>query len=234
MAREKIKIKKIDNKTSRQVTFSKRRRGLLKKAQELTVLCDADVALIIFSATGKLFEFASPSMQEMLGKYKHHSNNNLQDDVNEPCLDLQLVEDDEVRLPKEISEKDREMRQLQGHDLQGLTIDELENLESLLHGGLSRVLQTKDEKFGNEISYLQEKGAKLMEENKLLKQQMMMISNGKQLQTMPVEVDDLMNTHEEAGQSSESVTTNMYSCNSGPPTEDDGSDTSLKLGLPFN
>lgn len=59
MAREKIKIKKIDNVTARQVTFSKRRRGLLKKAEELSVLCDAEVALIIFSATGKLFEFSS-------------------------------------------------------------------------------------------------------------------------------------------------------------------------------
>ncbi|PPD89528.1 hypothetical protein GOBAR_DD13534 [Gossypium barbadense] len=61
MAREKIKIKKIDNLTARQVTFSKRRRGLFKKAEELSVLCDAEVALIIFSATGKLFEFASSS-----------------------------------------------------------------------------------------------------------------------------------------------------------------------------
>lgn len=59
MAREKIQIKKIDNATARQVTFSKRRRGLFKKAEELSVLCDADVALIIFSSTGKLFEYSS-------------------------------------------------------------------------------------------------------------------------------------------------------------------------------
>ena len=59
MAREKIRIKKIDNLTARQVTFSKRRRGIIKKANELSILCDADVALIIFSATGKLFEFSS-------------------------------------------------------------------------------------------------------------------------------------------------------------------------------
>ncbi|KAF3599069.1 hypothetical protein F2Q69_00033922 [Brassica cretica] len=59
MAREKIRIKKIDNLTARQVTFSKRRRGIIKKASELSILCDADVALIIFSATGKLFEFSS-------------------------------------------------------------------------------------------------------------------------------------------------------------------------------
>ena len=60
MAREKIQIKKIDNATARQVTFSKRRRGLFKKAEELSILCDADVALIIFSSTGKLFEYGSP------------------------------------------------------------------------------------------------------------------------------------------------------------------------------
>ncbi|KAJ0975975.1 hypothetical protein J5N97_017940 [Dioscorea zingiberensis] len=59
MAREKIKIRKIDNKTARQVTFSKRRRGLFKKAQELAILCDAELALIVFSAAGKLFEYAS-------------------------------------------------------------------------------------------------------------------------------------------------------------------------------
>jgi hypothetical protein len=59
MAREKIKIKKIDNVAARQVTFSKRRRGLLKKAEELSVLCDVEVAVIIFSATGKLFEYSS-------------------------------------------------------------------------------------------------------------------------------------------------------------------------------
>lgn len=59
MAREKIQIRKIDNATARQVTFSKRRRGLFKKAEELSVLCDADVALIIFSSTGKLFEYSS-------------------------------------------------------------------------------------------------------------------------------------------------------------------------------
>ncbi|RZR77540.1 hypothetical protein BHM03_00002652 [Ensete ventricosum] len=43
MVREKIQIKKIDNTAARQVTFSKRRRGLFKKAAELSVLCDADM-----------------------------------------------------------------------------------------------------------------------------------------------------------------------------------------------
>lgn len=52
-------MRRIENATSRQVTFSKRRNGLLKKAFELSVLCDAEVALIVFSPRGKLYEFAS-------------------------------------------------------------------------------------------------------------------------------------------------------------------------------
>jgi len=59
MGRGKIVIRRIDNLTSRQVSFSKRRNGLLKKAKELSILCDAEVGLIIFSSTGRLYEFSS-------------------------------------------------------------------------------------------------------------------------------------------------------------------------------
>ena len=60
MVRRRIKIKRIENAATRQVTFSKRRGGLLKKAHDLSVLCDAEVAVIIFSCKGKLFQFSSP------------------------------------------------------------------------------------------------------------------------------------------------------------------------------
>ncbi|RRT60867.1 hypothetical protein B296_00027300 [Ensete ventricosum] len=59
MGRGRVELKRIENKINRQVTFSKRRNGLLKKAYELSVLCDAEVALIIFSSRGKLYEFGS-------------------------------------------------------------------------------------------------------------------------------------------------------------------------------
>nr|XP_024371899.1 agamous-like MADS-box protein AGL8 homolog isoform X2 [Physcomitrium patens] len=75
MGRGKIEIKKIENTTSRQVTFSKRRGGLLKKAHELAVLCDAEVALVIFSSTGKLFEYASSgSIRDIIDRYKKGSD----------------------------------------------------------------------------------------------------------------------------------------------------------------
>lgn len=61
MGRGKVELKRIENKINRQVTFAKRRNGLLKKAYELSILCDAEIALIIFSSRGKLYEFCSNS-----------------------------------------------------------------------------------------------------------------------------------------------------------------------------
>ncbi|KAI0507038.1 hypothetical protein KFK09_013156 [Dendrobium nobile] len=58
MGRVKLEIKKIENNTNRQVTFSKRRNGLIKKAYELSVLCDIDIALIMFSPSGRLSCFS--------------------------------------------------------------------------------------------------------------------------------------------------------------------------------
>ncbi|XP_059462048.1 MADS-box transcription factor 4-like [Corylus avellana] len=63
MGRGKIVIRRIDNSTSRQVTFSKRRNGLLKKAKELAILCDAEVGVMIFSSTSKLYDFASTRLK---------------------------------------------------------------------------------------------------------------------------------------------------------------------------
>ncbi|KAM7531221.1 hypothetical protein LguiB_034631 [Lonicera macranthoides] len=74
MVRGKTQIRRIENASSRQVTFSKRRNGLLKKAFELSVLCDAEVALIVFSPTGKLYEFSSSSwIAELELQFDAHS-----------------------------------------------------------------------------------------------------------------------------------------------------------------
>ncbi|KAK2415074.1 MADS-box protein SOC1 [Trifolium repens] len=73
MVRGKTQMKRIENATSRQVTFSKRRNGLLKKAFELSVLCDAEVALIIFSPRGKLYEFSSSCMQDTIERYRRNT-----------------------------------------------------------------------------------------------------------------------------------------------------------------
>ncbi|GLJ13140.1 hypothetical protein SUGI_0206110 [Cryptomeria japonica] len=72
MAKGKFQLKRIQNPVYHGPTFSKGKMGLLKKASELSLLCDAKVALIIFSPTGKLFEFASPSKAEMAVRMRMH------------------------------------------------------------------------------------------------------------------------------------------------------------------
>jgi hypothetical protein len=57
--RGKVELRRIEDRTSRQVRFSKRRSGLFKKAFELSVLCDVEVALVVFSPAARLYEFVS-------------------------------------------------------------------------------------------------------------------------------------------------------------------------------
>ncbi|KAD4385379.1 hypothetical protein E3N88_25547 [Mikania micrantha] len=61
MGRGRVTLKRIENKLNRQITFSKRMSGLMKKAHEISILCDVDVALIVFSTEGKLAEYATNS-----------------------------------------------------------------------------------------------------------------------------------------------------------------------------
>lgn len=70
MGRKRIKIEKISNQRSRQVTFTKRKGGLLKKAMELSVLCDCEVALIIFNKSGKLIKYSSRDLDTILNRVK--------------------------------------------------------------------------------------------------------------------------------------------------------------------
>lgn len=53
MGRVKLKIQRLETLNSRQVTYGKRRAGILKKAQEISVLCDIPIVLIMFSPSGK-------------------------------------------------------------------------------------------------------------------------------------------------------------------------------------
>jgi hypothetical protein len=67
--RKKIEIKKLDKESNKQVTFSKRRQGLFKKASELCILCDVRAAIIVFSPADKLYSFGQPNTDVILTSY---------------------------------------------------------------------------------------------------------------------------------------------------------------------
>ncbi|XP_008455141.2 MADS-box protein JOINTLESS-like isoform X2 [Cucumis melo] len=204
MTRKKIQIKKIDNIAARQVAFSKRRKGLFKKAKELAILCDAEIGLLVFSASGKLFDYASSSIQEILERHNNVHSDNLPN-LNEPSVELQLESNIRAKLNEEVEKKSHELRQMKGEELQGLGMEELKKLEKSLQGGLSRVAEIMDGKNSELLSVIGRKEVEKM---------------GEQIIMQNIQ-----------GNSSESVGNNSTSSNN-PSQDYDSSDTSLKLGLP--
>ncbi|CAM8933901.1 unnamed protein product [Rhodiola kirilowii] len=71
MGRVKLKIKRLESTSSRQVTYSKRRSGILKKAKELSILCDIDILLLMFSPSGRptIFHGNRSSIEEVIAKF---------------------------------------------------------------------------------------------------------------------------------------------------------------------
>ena len=55
------------------MTFTKRKFGLMKKAYELSILCDCEIALIIFNSGNKLFQYASTDMDKILLRYTEYN-----------------------------------------------------------------------------------------------------------------------------------------------------------------
>ncbi|PON84816.1 MADS-box transcription factor [Trema orientale] len=168
MGRGKIEIKRIENANSRQVTFSKRRAGLLKKAQELAILCDAEVAVIIFSNTGKLFEFSSSGMKRTLSRYNkcvdYPDGAIVEKTEKQDSKEVDVLKDEVARLQK------KQLR-LMGKDLNGLSLKELYHLEQQLNEGLMSVKERKERLLKEQLeqSRLQEQRATL--ENETLRRQ---------------------------------------------------------------
>ncbi|CAN1808549.1 Agamous-like MADS-box protein AGL29 [Linum perenne] len=69
MGRRKIQMTMVKDKNCRQVTFSKRRTGLFKKAHELATLCAVQIAVLVFSPGGKPFSFGSPDVNSITDQF---------------------------------------------------------------------------------------------------------------------------------------------------------------------
>nr|GMD93975.1 MADS-box protein AGL24-like [Ipomoea batatas] len=149
-------------------------------------------------------------MKHILQKYVSHSSNIKK---YPPLQFLQQENSLQVRLSKEISDKTRELRWIRGDDdLEGLSLEELEELEQKLEVGLNRVSETK--------------GAELMEENNRLKQRVAEMNNDRNGSI----VGDMDRMILEEGQTSDQSITNNSTTQ--PPLQAaDCSDTLLlKLG----
>ncbi|XP_054825540.1 MADS-box protein SOC1-like isoform X7 [Prosopis cineraria] len=139
MVRGKTQMKRIENDTSRQVTFSKRRNGLLKKAFELSVLCDAEVALIIFSPRGRLTEFSSSRVNKTVERYLRKVKDR---DLGTRGSQANTQEG-AVNMTKKIENLEVLKRKLLGDGLDTCFIDELRQIEKQLEQSLTKIRARK-------------------------------------------------------------------------------------------
>ncbi|XP_038678648.1 agamous-like MADS-box protein MADS9 isoform X2 [Tripterygium wilfordii] len=160
MGRGKIEIKRIENSSNRQVTYSKRRSGIIKKAKEITVLCDAKVSLVIFASSGKMHEYCSPSTKlvDILESYHKQSGNRLWDAKHEN------LNNEIDRIKKENDSMQIELRHLKGEDITSLNHKELIVIEDVLEKGQTSIRNKQDEL----VRMLRENDKMLEEENKSL------------------------------------------------------------------
>lgn len=62
----------------------------MKKAYELSVLCDCEIALIIFNSANKLFQYASTDMDKVLLKYTEY-NEPHESRTNKDIIEVSLI-----------------------------------------------------------------------------------------------------------------------------------------------
>ncbi|KAJ8560393.1 hypothetical protein K7X08_022253 [Anisodus acutangulus] len=167
MVRGKTELKRIENATSRQVTFSKRRSGLLKKAFELSVLCDAEVSLIIFSQKGKLYEFSSSGTNKTIERYQKNDKNLRHDKI---LQDTEHLKEEVVSMSRKLELLENSKRRLLGQDLDACSIDELEQVEEQLDRSLKNIRTRKNQLFREQITLLKDEEKVLMEENAELRE----------------------------------------------------------------
>ncbi|KAK4486815.1 hypothetical protein RD792_006594 [Penstemon davidsonii] len=147
MARGKIQIKRIENQTNRQVTYSKRRNGLFKKANELSVLCDAKVSIIMISSTQKLHEYISPTTttKQLFDQYQKAVGVDIWNSHYEKMQEhLKKLKDVNRNLRREI-------RQRMGESLNDLGYEEMVNLIEDVDSSLSLIRERKYKVIGNQI-----------------------------------------------------------------------------------
>lgn len=185
MGRGKVVMRRIEKTTSRQVTFSKRRNGLLKKARELGILCNVEVGVIVFSTTGKHYEYASSSMKSIIERYNEYSieKSNTNVSQNDKTWQIEIM-----RMKQEIKHLQDRQRQLMGEDMSALSLEDLHHLEKQLEMSLNRVREKKDRILIAELEELNRKVYWLHEENMRLHKKISMVESSEQTETSEVAI----------------------------------------------
>uniref|UniRef100_A0A0E0BYR6 MADS-box domain-containing protein n=1 Tax=Oryza meridionalis TaxID=40149 RepID=A0A0E0BYR6_9ORYZ len=179
MGRGKIEIKRIENTTNRQVTFCKRRNGLLKKAYELSVLCDAEVALIVFSSRGRLYEYANNSVKSTVERYKK-ANSDTSNSGTVAEVNAQHYQQESSKLRQQISSLQNANRTIVGDSINTMSLRDLKQVENRLEKGIAKIRARKNELLYAEVEYMQKREVELQNDNMYLRSKVAENERGQQ------------------------------------------------------
>nr|WQI83088.1 MADS-box transcription factor [Spirodela polyrhiza] len=166
MGRGKVQLRRIENTSNRQITFSKRRNGLLKKACELSILCEVEVGLLIFSATGKSYQYSSHDMGSIISRYRETMGMEHLNSPQSRTAEYWRTEID--KLTKVVESLEARQKHFAGEELLSLGIREVKQLERQMKIGLDRIRSRKRKIISEHISSLKKKQKELQEENAYL------------------------------------------------------------------
>ncbi|XP_021861962.1 agamous-like MADS-box protein AGL29 [Spinacia oleracea] len=151
MGRRKVEMKKIEKSSSRLVTFSKRRSGVFKKANEISTLCGAEVAIIVFSPAGKPFSFGKPNIENVVNRFQnrnkkrcekyengfHASKKKTQkariDQLNQELINLDAKIEFEIRKSEKIGQEGNNGSFVRKKEIAQLDLDQLNKLQKELN-----------------------------------------------------------------------------------------------------
>ncbi|PWZ43496.1 MADS-box transcription factor 26 [Zea mays] len=170
MARGKVQMRRIENPVHRQVTFCKRRMGLLKKARELSVLCDAAIGVIVISPHGKIYDLATNgNMQGLIERYRRACSEMHGESSNHN--ETQTVKQEVLALTHEIDLLQKGFRYMHGeNDINHMNLVELQTLENNLEMWANNIRSQKMQIISREIDMLKNKEAILQAVNGVLQE----------------------------------------------------------------
>ncbi|KAJ4733947.1 MADS-box transcription factor [Rhynchospora pubera] len=153
--RGRVKLARIEDKTSRQVRFSKRKSGLFKKAFELAVLCDAEVALLVFSPAGRLFEYSSCScIGKTFKRYQQFTCTSKETTGRQPKLEdttCSNIQQNDENIHSDLKSSILDIASWANDEhLEQLDSNKLEKLEKVLLNALSMIKSKKVHRLENQ------------------------------------------------------------------------------------
>ncbi|XP_015080026.1 agamous-like MADS-box protein AGL62 [Solanum pennellii] len=155
--RRRIQIARMQNQISRQATFSKRRFGLFKKASELSTLCGADIAIVVYCPSNKLYSFWHPFVESIVERFLEEDLTPGTNDPNPIIIAQQNANVDEINRKLNTLEKEFAKEKRRGQTLQALRTEP--SHEKLIFSGLKSLceaLEAADEEVYRVVSKLLE------------------------------------------------------------------------------